>query len=276
MFSSCRPWREALAAGLAMLAGAAAAQDLPAARELRRFPAPEARQGVAVDADHAYAIDNAAIAKYPKAGGARLGQWTGDPQRFVHMNACAVIEPRLVCAHSNYPALPMASSVEIFDPVALAHLETIPLPDAPGSVTWIDRKDGSWFAGFANYDGRGGAPGRDHRATTLVQYDAAWRPVRSWTFPDAVLARFAPYSASGGGFGPDGLLYVTGHDRPELYALAIPAEGTVLELVATLPIAVEGQAIVWDRSEDRVLWGVSRQRREVVAMRIPPVAPPAR
>lgn len=36
------------------------------ARELRRFPAPEAHQGVAVDVDHLYAITNRGIGKYEK------------------------------------------------------------------------------------------------------------------------------------------------------------------------------------------------------------------
>jgi hypothetical protein len=86
-----------------------------------------------------------------------------------------------------------------------------------------------------------------------------------------VLDRFAPKSNSGGGWGADGLLYVTGHDRPELYALRVPASGSTLEHVATIPIQVGGQAFTWDRSQPRVLFGISRAGHEVAVMRIPPL-----
>jgi len=168
----------------------------------------------------------------------------------------------------------MTSQVEVFDPSTLKHLRRIPLGHQFGSLTWVDRRDGAWWAGFANYDGRGGEPGRDHRFTTLVRFDDAWKPHESWTFPPAVLARLAPMSASGGSFGADGRLYVTGHDRPELYVLEAPKGGGVLKLVATIPIPSPGQAIAFDRSQPGVMFGVSRATREVVGFRLPKVEAP--
>ena len=41
----------------------------------KRFKADEAHQGVAVDAEHFYAITNAAIGKYRKDTGERVGGW---------------------------------------------------------------------------------------------------------------------------------------------------------------------------------------------------------
>ena len=82
----------------------------------------------------------------------------------------------------------------------------------------------------------------------------------------------APYSCSGGAFGDDGLLYVTGHDRPEMYPLRVPTEGgAILDYVATLSIPVEGQAIAWDPHLKRTMWGVNRATRQVVAFQVPPV-----
>jgi hypothetical protein len=250
---------------------ASAAVLLAPAEVILRFPAPEADQGVAVDARALYAVDNSEIGKYDRKTGAKLAHFKGDPAKFPHMNSCAVIGADLICAGSNYPRVPMWSRVEVFDPVTLTHRRTITLEDAPGSLTWVDRREGSWWAGFANYDGRGGEPGRDHTFTTLVRYDARWRVQASWRFPPEVLARMAPSSASGGAFGSDGRLYVTGHDRPEAYVLDVPPGGGVLRLVATIPIAVEGQAIAFDRSAPGVLFGVDRRRLEVVAMKLPPV-----
>lgn len=233
--------------------------------------ATEARQGVASDGTHAYAIDNSRIGKYELKSGKRIAGWEGEPALFPHMNACTLFERELICAASNFPKVPMTSAIEIFDPAAMTHLSTISLGMGIGSLTWVSRKDGFWWAGFANYTGRGGEPGRDNRYTAVVKFDDQWRKIEGFTLPDAVLERMAPMSTSGGAWGDDGLLYVTGHDRPEVYALRLPKAGSALELVDTLPIPFEGQAIDWDPKEKRLLWGISRKDRKAIAVTIPPV-----
>lgn len=181
-----------------------------------------------------------------------------------------MVKTELVCAASNYPAVPMASAIEFFDARTLKHLRTHSLGRMYGSLTVLDWHKGSWWAVFANYDARGGEPGRDHRATTLVRMDAAFRPMESWLFPEAVLARFAPKSCSGAAWGKDGLLYASGHDRAEIYALRLPQAGSVLELVATLPVPTPGQAIDWD-PDGRTLWTIDRAQKRIVATEIPEV-----
>ena len=247
----------------------AAALALAPAQTLSRLPAPEANQGVAVDGAFVYAIGNSEIGKYDRATGQRVASWTGDPATFPHLNSCAVIGTELVCASSNYPATPMSSTVEVFDPVNMVHLRSTPLGRQPGSLTWVDRRDGAWWACFANYDERGGEPGRDHRFTTLLRFDDRWRVTGAWMFPKTVLAKFRPRSSSGGAWGPDGRLYVTGHDLPEVYVLEIPRIGNELRHVATVEVAAEGQAIAFDRSRPGVLYGISRAKREVVEMQLP-------
>lgn len=259
-----------LAAALAALfAGPVLAQPALQAELIRAYDAPEADQGVAVDARSFYAVDNSAIARYDRQTGRKTGAWSGDPKRFPHINSCAVIAAELVCASSNYPATPMLSTVEVFDPVAMTHLRSIPLGHQFGSLTWVARRDGAWWAGFANYDLRGGEPGRDHTQSAVVKFDADWKPLAHWTFPKAVLDRFAPMSTSGGVRGEDGLLYVTGHDRAEIYVLHAPEGGGVLELVATVTVPIQGQAIALD--SPRILFGVSRKARQVVAFRLPAI-----
>jgi hypothetical protein len=251
-----------------------AAVDLPAAEVIRRYPAEEARQGVAADAQHLYAVNNSEIGKYDKATGAKVGAWSGDPARFPHINACVVVKAELVCAASNYPQVPMTSSVEVFDPRRMVHLRTIPLGQQSGSLTWVDWRDGAWWATFANYDGRGGEPGRGHAYTRFVRFDDQWRATGGWSFPASVTARFAPMSSSGGGWGRDGRLYVTGHDHAELYVLGLPKGGATLDHLATIPAAIEGQAIAFDPKSPGVLYGISRARREIVALKLPPMASP--
>eukprot|EP01035_Chromulina_nebulosa_P007914 gene7915-10709_t len=56
--------------------------------ELRRFKAPEAGQGVAVDKEFFYAITNHTIGKYRKATGERVAGWEGGKGgEVIHINA---------------------------------------------------------------------------------------------------------------------------------------------------------------------------------------------
>lgn len=266
----------ALAASAASAQEAAppAAATIPPSRDAEvvgRFQAPEASQGVAVDRDHVYAVSNSVIAKYDKKTGAKVAEWKGDRARYPHINSCAVIGKELVCASSNFPSTPHSSAVEFFNPATMTHLRTVALGPGRGSVTWIDRKDGAWWVTFANYDGKGGEAPRDHRSTVLVRFDDEWRQTQSWSFPPSVLERFKPMSSSGGGWGPDGKLYITGHDHPELYVLALPTQGgAVLDHLDTIGVPIQGQAIDWDESQPGVLYGISRPNREVLALRVLP------
>jgi len=253
---------------LSLLLAASAPQATPGAR----IPAAEANQGVAAGTSYVYAISNHEIGKYDKRTGQRVAHWEGDPAHFKHMNSCALVARELVCAASNYPDVPHQSMVEVFDADTLQHKRTRKLADFPGSLTVFTRHGGHWWAVFANYDGRGGAPGRDHRATLLVELDDQLREVRRLTFPETVLERFAPKSCSGAQW-RGRLLYVTGHDRPELYALRVPKRGKVLEHVATYAIPTDGQAIDWDPVQPNLLWSIERKTREMVASPIDLSAP---
>jgi hypothetical protein len=238
------------------------------AETVRRLPAPEARQGVAVGEHDLYAIANYRIARYDKRTGEKRASWEGDKLRYPHLNSCAVIGRDLVCALSNFPAVPQWSSVEFFDPVTLAHRRTVSLGQGIGSLTWVDRHDGAWWVMFANYDGKGAEPGRDHRHTLLVRFDDEWRRTQSWALPPSILERIAPMSISGGGWGPDGRLYLTGHDRPEMYAVTLPAGGAILDHVGTIPIEAAGQAIDWDEAQSGMLYGIDRAGGTILQMRI--------
>ena len=257
------------------------AQEIPPAvtiiqaREIARFPAEQADQGVGVDRCCLYAVDNRAIGRYDKLTGALLGVWQdSEAGPFIHLDSAMVRQGRLYAAHSNYPDVPMTSSIEIWDAQTLAHVGTRSLGIAFGSATWVDFHDGKWYVGFANYGDRGGTPGRDARWTQVVRFDRRWRFDSAWTFPPEVLARFATpdnpgRSNSGGSFGPDGLLYVSGHDRPEVYAMDLPQAGSLLVWKKLIQVATPGQGIAWDRSRPGVLLGVDRDRNEVVTYEVP-------
>lgn len=240
---------------------------------MRRYDAPAARQAVAVDAEHFFAIANRAVEQYERGSGALVRRWKGPKDGpVVHLNSGIVLGGVLYCAHSNYPRVPMRSSIERFDAGSLRHLGSHPLPDAPGSATWVARHGGAWWVTFAHYAGRGGVAGKGPEATRLVRFDDDWRATGSWNYPAPLIERFGRYSSSGGAWGPDGLLYVTGHDAPEVYVLRLPETGSVLELVTVLPASIAGQGIAFDPIEPWTLWGIVRQLREVRVTRA--VRPP--
>src|SRR3546814_8779330 len=49
----------------------------------------------------------------------------------------------------------MTSSVEVFDTRTMEHVDSFSFGILRGSLTWLDRHDGAWWAGFANYDNDG-------------------------------------------------------------------------------------------------------------------------
>ncbi len=232
--------------------------------ELRRIPAEEARQGVASDGRHVYAIDNSRIGKYRIADGQRVAQWIGDPKKIPHLNSCTVVRRELVCASSNYPAVPQTSSVEFFDSRTLRHLRSHKFGATEGSLTAFDRHDRSWWAVFAQYDGKGGAPGKDHRATRIAQLDDRFREIREWSLPPELLDRLKPYSVSGASWLRGGTLALTGHDRTEVYLVTLPAHAPTLRLTGIVPVTTPGQAIDWDPRRSEALWSISRPDRALV------------
>lgn len=236
------------------------------AKEIRRFHLQEVKQGVAVDATHFYVINNTSITKHTKTDGKQAAAWKDTTGLLKHLNAGIVIGNKLYCAHSNYPDKPMASSIEIFDNNTLTPIGSHSFGLFPGSITWIDFHQGHWWVAFANYSDKNSDGGRDNRWTTLVQFNTRWQQLQSWSFPPKVLEAFAPKSTSGGAWGKDGLLYCTGHDKPELYVLKLPVRGSVLQYVKTISTPSEGQSFAFDLSiKDKfVLYGITRNDNYVV------------
>ena len=240
--------------------------------EVARFRALEATQGVAVSEAHFFAIGNTVIGKYDRETGRRVGEWSGaSGGSIVHLNSCLLVDRQLVCAHSNYPRLPMLSTIEIWDPETMEHVESKSLEFSDGSLTWAIHRDGDWWLNFAHYGLLfGGTPGKGPESSAVVQFDEDWRRKASFAYPPALIGRFRPYSSSGGNWAPDGSLYVTGHDEPEIYVLRVPEMGAVLEWTETIPAPMQGQGWAFDPTDPQTVWGIVREIGEVVAGTLQP------
>lgn len=241
---------------------------------LARFTTPVARQGVCANADHVFVVDDRLIAKFDRRTQAEVARFESPRDGpIIHMNSLSLHEGQVLAAHSNYPEEPMLSSVERFDAGTLRHAGSHSFGIMPGSLTAFEWHEGAWWAVWANYSrvfGRNQRPYGNTWWTHLTRHAPGddLRQTGGWTFPPEVLRRAEPMSVSGASWGPDGLLWCTGHDHKEAYTLRLPRMGSVLERVFTLPIEAEGQAIAWDKSAPDVLWQIVRSRREVVAQRL--------
>jgi hypothetical protein len=240
--------------------------------------AKEAHQAVAVDDAHVYAITNAAIGKYDKKTGERVGGWTSpDDGPIIHLNSGVVIDDTLHCAHSNYPGVPMVGSIEMWDPATMEHVGSRSFGIHEGSAAWIDFHDGSWWVAFVHYsrrvngDGASGAvSGKGPDWSTLVEFGPDWKRRQGFVFPTALVDRVRPYSFSGGSWGPDGHLYVTGHDSTTVYELGLPSAGSQLRFLRAHDFPGEGQGIAWDPNLPGILYGIRRSDREIVVTSRPP------
>lgn len=243
------------------------------AMTLATFEVPEARQGIAVDEKSFYAVNNFTISQHDKVTGELTKQWS-DKEKLIHLDSGMIYDGRLYAAHSNYPGFPMTSSVEVWQSESLDHMENHNFGVLLGSFTWMDRYDGFWWGAFGNYDKKPKGYSKPYGYTdntVLVKMDNQFRVLQRWSYPKEMLDKFRPMSNSGGSWGPDGLLYLTGHDHPEVYAVSLPKEKIEMDWVGTVHTPdTAGQGIAWDRSSDeRILWGIKKSTRTVVKMQVP-------
>lgn len=262
-----------LLVGLMLAAARAADEAVPAVppsgewrhEELRRFKAPEANQGVVADAEFLYVIANQEIGKYRRDTFERVGGWKGEKGGpVIHLNAGILHDGKLYCAHSNFPAVPMTSSIEVWDAATLRPVSSHSLGIAYGSLTWIVKEPDGWLACFAHYAKDKPVTGKDPAWTELVRFDEQWRRTAGWVFPPALVELFGGSSSSGGMRGSDGRLYVTGHDAKYLFVLEFPKAGSVLKWVDSIPMAGEGQSFAWDPAPGGRLYSIVKKTREVV------------
>ena len=236
---------------------------------VRTYQVPSSRQAVAVDSSHFYVINNSSITKHLKEDGKIVASWNDEDSLIHHLNSGIIIEEKLYAVNSNYPDAPMASSIEIFDPATLHHVDNHSFGIINGSATWLDEYEDFWYVAFAHYTGRGSEPGKNNAWTRLVKFDRDWRQIESWIFPPDIIAMYGTRSNSGGVILPDGRILCTGHDEFMIYVLRFPEKGFTLEWIDTIPAGSFGQGIAYERDGDsELIYGVIKKDNSVVVTRI--------
>jgi hypothetical protein len=144
------------------------------------------------------------------------------------------------------------SSVEVFDTRAMRHVGTHSVGFYPGSLTWIDRHDGAWWAA----------------SPTTTRCPTGRPKPYGGTDNTQVVKMDDDFQVS---WGPDGRLWLSGHDLGEAYVMTLPPAGSELTWVATVGLPnVEGQGIAWDRSGAApTLWAIKRSTKQAFSFSAP-------
>ncbi len=241
----------------------------PTANIARSYDVLLSRQGVAVDENYFYVINNSSIQKYSKPDGKRVANWEDKDSILHHMNSGIILSGKLYACNSNYPASPMASSIEIFDPVTLTHIGNHSFGIMNGSATWLDRKEGYWYVAFGHYTGRGSESGKDNSWSRLVKFDSTWRQMESWIYPPALLKEFGTRTNSGGVILDNGLILCTGHDNYKIYVLRFPDKGFTLHWIGTIAAGSYGQGIAYEKTADgEFIYGIIKKEKKVIKTKI--------
>jgi hypothetical protein len=147
------------------------------------FKTREAVQGIAVDRKSFYTINSRGIGKYDKTTGRFISGWKDSTGRIIHLDGGMVMKGKLFCAHSNFPGLPMTSSIEVFSARDLKHEDSHSFGIKYGSCTWADYYNNYWWVCFAHYDQFKKEILKGSEWTVLVKFDNDWNEIESCTFP---------------------------------------------------------------------------------------------
>jgi hypothetical protein len=79
-----------------------------------------------------------------------------------------------------------------------------------------------------------------------------------------LVERLRPESISGGFFTPDGKLLLSPHHFEEVYLCSLPSYGYELIWEKTLPAPFQGQGICLDPFQPGLIWGIHREKREII------------
>lgn len=238
-------------------------------RKIAQFEIPHARQAIAVNNDFLFGIDDAAVGKYDKKTGVLVASWSAPAESHVqHLNSGIILDEKLLAAHSNYPDFPIENSIESWSPESLEHVGTRKISGRYGYAVWVDWHGRSWWVAFAHYEKTRPMTGFGSEKTTLVRFDDDWNELDSWVYPSTLIDRMAPKSNSGGAWGPHGVLFLTGHDAAELYAVIPERAKGELTLLDVLPVDNAGQGIAWDPVDSGTLFAMKREGRIVTRSKL--------
>jgi len=211
-----------------------------------------ASQAAAADERFVYAVSSTDIAKLDREGGKELAVSTG---KAAHLNSAVLIDGKVYSAHSNFPLKPEQGDIRVLDPKTMKLEVFHQFENPPGSITWVLKREGSWWCHFAGY-------ALEKEKSCLVRFDAEWKETGRWSYPPELMKDWGAMSLSGGIWQGDVLL-ATGHDKKLIYRLRVPEKGGMIEWQGSIPSPFPGQGIAADPKTGGLV-GIDRKRKAVI------------
>ena len=81
--------------------------------------------------------------------------------------------------------------------------------------------------------------------TQSIQSNDYWTVAKAWIYPEALWGSFSTMSTSDDSFGPDGWIYITGHDTAGIHALKIPSVSKCNDLAIEYLKLQAGDILIW-------------------------------
>ncbi|WP_367872290.1 endonuclease [Luteolibacter sp. Populi] len=213
---------------------------------------PHATQAAAADGQFVYAVSSTAIAKLDRDTGKEIAVSTGKAS---HLNSALILDGKIYSAHSNFPLKPEQGEIRVLDPETMKLELFHRFEEPPGSVTWILKREGSWWCHFAGY-------GTEKEKSRLLRFDAEWQETGRWDYPADLVKDWGAMSLSGAVWQGDALL-ATGHDKKLIYRLKLPEQGGTMQWLGSIPSPFSGQGIAADPKTGGLV-GIDRKRKAVV------------
>jgi hypothetical protein len=221
--------------------------------------------GVAVDKDHFYAINDTSISKHNIVTGDVITQTSFENHsRIKHLNSGVVHADRIyVCNNPND-----FNTIEVFN-TNLEHKYTIDIAGNCGSLKAIDYYKSRWWGCFVHTEHDGVntiiaemySPSPDLHATDKIH---KWTIRNRFHFPDDARKDMCSNNVSGFTFGPRGLVYATVDTTNSLYVMHMSYNTQTMTLDEIISLdGVDGKSIVWDRKR-KLLFGVNNEKGDIV------------
>jgi hypothetical protein len=135
------------------------------------------------------------------------------------------------------------------------------LRQSKGSLTWIVKNKGYWYALFAYY-------GENNHLTYLAKMNENWEILQKWNFPESIIKEMGKMSISGGVAWEQGFV-VTGHDEKLLYYVTLTENGKNLNFIKQYKAPFTGQGIALDPLTGGLI-GINRAEKKVVTAKFLP------
>lgn len=211
------------------------------------YKVKEAKNGVALDGKHFYAISNSCIGKYSRKTGKKV---LSKQFPFKNISGGTFVNGDLVVINNSSKS---GNILIWLDPDTLDIIDTMPVPQVSGTLSWIDWAWDKWWVCDAFFK-------KNVKETSIYCFNQDWVLEGYWKLPKSIVNEIKPESLLGGAWFGE-YLCVMSNDNPEMYILELPEHSLYAKLVKKVQVCFDGRGFALERGKGNVYaWGVQNGR----------------